>query len=107
MTNNTTNVYIMIDLDYGRKVVDARDYQQIAVNNYIDNCYSEVIEYGTDSEVCFSIGQFDYKTHGLSGEYDDVYNYIKADGTTFLISRNHSKLSGLCGFLNRVIDSGV
>lgn len=101
----STPVYIMIDLDYGRKVVDARDYQQIALNNYIDNQYTETIEYGTDSEVCFTISKFDYVSKGLSGEYDDVFNYIKADGTTFLISRNHSRLSGLCGFLNRVIDS--
>lgn len=101
----STPVYIMIDLDDGRIVVDARDYQQIALNNYINNRYTELIEYGTDSEVCFLIGQFDYVSKGLSGEYDDVFNYIKADGSTFLISRNHSKLSGLCGFLNRVIDS--
>ena len=101
----STPVYIMIDLDYGRKVVDARDYQQIALNNYIETCYSDAIEYGTDSEACFTISKFDYVSKGLSGEYDDVYNYNKPDGSVLLISRNHSRLSGLCGFLNRVIDS--
>ena len=103
----STPVYIMIDLDDGRIVVDARDYQQIALNDYINNCYLDAVEYGTDSEVCFTISKFDYVSMGLSGEYNDVYNYNKQDGSVFLISRNHSKLSGLCGFLNRVIESCV
>ena len=97
------SVFIMIDEVDCRKVVDARDYQQIALNNYINNGFQNtIVEYGTDTEVCFSIGMFDKK--GLSGEYDDVYSYIREDGSELLISRNHDKLSGLCGFLNRVTE---
>ena len=96
-------VFIMIDAKQCREVVSARDYQQIALNNYIDCGFQDtIVEYGTDTEVCFSIGKFEAK--GLSGEYNDVYSYIRADGSVFLISRNHDKLCGLCGFLNRVIE---
>lgn len=98
------SVYIMINATSCRKVVEAYDYQQIALNNYIDHGLVDLVEYGTDTEVCFSIGPFDYKKAGLSGEYDDVYNFIKEDATIFLISRNLEKLNGLCGFINRIID---
>ena len=100
-----SSVFIMIDTPTCRNVVDCRDYQQIALNNYIDSGFVDTVEYGTDTEVCFSISPFDYVSKGLSGEYNDVYNYIRGDGSVYMISRNHKKLSALCGFLNRVIES--
>jgi hypothetical protein len=103
--NNNNSVYIMIEDNTNtyKTVVVAKDYHQIALNNYIDMNYNTPVEYGTDTEVCFKIGIFDYLKKGLSSEYDDVYEYIKDNNTIFLISKNHYKLSGLCGFLNRVI----
>ena len=102
--NNNTVVYIMIDTDTRRQVVVAKDYQQIALNNYIELGLTEPIEFGTDTEICFHIGIFNSVKKGLSGEYSDVYEYIKDNNTIFLISKNYEKLSSLCGFLNRVID---
>ncbi len=102
--DNTNPVYIMINTETYRQVVLARDYQQIALNNFIELRSTEPVEFGTDTENCFYIGIFDSIKKGLSGDYNDVYDYIKNDDTTFLISRNYSKLSKLCGFLNRVIE---
>jgi len=99
-----SSVFIMIDTPTFRNVVDCCDYQQLALNNYIDCGFTDAVEYGTDTEVCFSISRFDYVSKGLSGEYNDVYNYIREDGTVDMISRNHKKLTALCGFLNRVIE---
>lgn len=100
---SNTPVFIMIDADQCRKVVSAYDYQQIALNNYIDSDFKDItVEYGTDTEVCFSIKNFD--ATGLSGEYNDIYSYIKEDNSVYLISRNYNKLSSLCGFLNRITE---
>ena len=98
-----STVFIMIDTANCRKVVDAYDYQQIALNNYIDNGFSDSVEYGTNDEACFILSRFDSTVCGLSGEYTDLYQYTQ-NNIRFLISRNRSKLSGLCGFLNRVTE---
>jgi hypothetical protein len=101
----TPSAFIMIDSGNVRRIDWTFDYQQIALNNYIENRYTTAVEYGTDDEECFSISQFDYKTAGLTGEYDDIYNYIKSDGTVLLISCNYSKLSALCEYFNRLTES--
>jgi hypothetical protein len=103
-------VYIMIDAPDGSKqVVDAMEYQQLALNDYIDNKIvddlAEDLAYEIDDDICFTIKKFNSISYGLSGEYLDVYCYVKENGAMFLISRNFKKLSELCGFLNRVIDS--
>jgi len=99
--------YIMIDAPDGRQVVDARDYQTNALNDYIDNKIADDLAdelvYEID-DICFTIKQFNSKKYGLAGEYLDVYCYVKENGSMFLISRNFKKLSALCGFLNRVIE---
>ena len=93
--------FIMIEMPTYKKVVDAHDYQRIALNNYIENGFSETIEYGTDSEDCFTIGLF--VQNGLLGDYADLYQYTQ--GTKqFLISQNFHKLSSLCGFMNRTTE---
>ena len=102
-------VYIMIDAPDGRRqVVDAMEYQQLALNDYIDNKIvddlAEDLAYEIDDDICFTIKQFNSKKYGLTGEYLDVYCYVKVDNSMFLISRNFKKLSALCGFLNRVIE---
>jgi hypothetical protein len=103
-------VYIMIDAQDGSKqVVEAREYQQLALNDYIDNKIvddlADELKYEIDDNICFTIKKFDSIKYGLAGEYLDVYCYVKENGSIFLISRNFKKLSALCGFLNRVIDS--
>ena len=99
----------MIDAPDGRQVVEARDYQTSALNDYIDNKIvddlAEDLAYEIDDNICFTIKKFDSIKYGLAGEYLDVYCYVKENGAMFLISRNFKKLSALCGFLNRVIDS--
>ena len=101
-------VYIMIDAPDGRQVVEARDYQTNALNDYIENKIvddlADELAYEIDDDICFTIKQFNSTAYGLTGEYLDVYCYIKEDNTMFLISRNFKKLSALCGFLNRVIE---
>jgi hypothetical protein len=104
-------VYIMIDAQDGsRQVVDAREYQQLALNDYIDNKIvddlAEDLAYEIDDNICFTIKKFNSISYGLSGEYLDVFCYVKENNSMFLISRNFKKLSALCGFLNRVIECG-
>ena len=99
-------VYIMIDTQDGSKqVVDAMEYQQLALNDYIDNKIVDDLAYEIDDNICFTIKKFNSISYGLAGEYLDVYCYVKENGSMFLISRNFKKLSALCEFLNRVIDS--
>ena len=89
-----------------RKVVLADESQQIAFNNYIENGFLDLVEYGSDSEACFSIGPFDYAKMGLTGNYNDIYCIFThtTDNLFLLISCNYPRLSGLCGFLNRVYE---
>ena len=96
----------MIDTQDGSKqVVDAMEYQQLALNDYIDNKIVDDLAYEIDDNICFTIKKFNSISYGLAGEYLDVYCYVKENGSMFLISRNFKKLSALCEFLNRVIDS--
>ncbi len=99
-----SDVFIMIKTADYRKVIEANNTQKIALNNYIQSGFSENIEYGTDNMECFNIDIFDFKKCGLTGEYLDVYNCIDSNGDKLLISCNYTKLSNLCGFLNRVIE---
>lgn len=99
----------MIDAQDGsRQVVEAREYQQLALNDYIDNKIADdladELAYEIDDNICFTIKKFDSISYGLAGEYLDVYSFVKENGSIFLISRNFKKLSALCGFLNRVIE---
>ena len=103
-------VYIMInDTNNGRKVVEARDYQQNALNDYINNKIvddlAEETKYEIDNNIYFTIKKFNSVSYGLTDNYLDVYCYVKENESMFLISRNFKKLSALCGFLNRVIDN--
>ena len=59
-------VYIMIDAPDGRRqVVDAMEYQQLALNDYIDNKIvddlAEDLAYEIDDDICFTIKQFNSK----------------------------------------------
>ena len=94
------SVYIMSDaLDGSKHVVEAPELIDI-LNEYIKSENMEEKIFDT-----FSIKQFNSTAYGLTGKYLDVYCYIKEDNKMFLISQNFKKLSALCGFLNRVIDS--
>ena len=103
---STPITFIMIDTPTYREVIEACDYQEIALNNYIENGYTEPVEYGTDTEECFTISKMDSVKYSLLGNYEDVYNYMKNDGleTLSFISINHTKLCALCGFLNRITE---
>jgi len=88
--------YIMIlDEQTGYKnVCEANKLQSDALNDYLINRFTEERKYSN-----FSIEPFN--TTGLKGEYLDIYQFIKDDGTICLISLNFKKLSGLCGYINR------
>ena len=98
------NVYIMIDApDGSRQVVEAPELIDI-LTEYIKSENVEEKKYIiVDNH--FSIKPFNSVSYGLTGKYLDVYCYLKETESMFLISRNFKKLSALCGFLNRVIDS--
>jgi hypothetical protein len=100
----TEIIYIMIETDIGKKVVESRDYQQIAFNNYMNTNQKEEIKYGEKTERKFSIKPFISTKYGLSGEYLDIFCFVCESGKMYLISRNFKKLSGLCGYINRVIE---
>ena len=99
MMNET--VYIMLDTEIGKKVVKARDYQEEAFNHYINTNTTQEIKY-EKKNIKFSITKFDSIKYGLSGEYLDVYCFVKENNQFYLISQNFNKLSKLCGFINRV-----
>lgn len=101
---DTTLVYIMIieDDNLYRKVVNARIYQQNALNDYINTAQNQEKFYTENTDIFFSINLFNPTKFGLSGEYSDIYCFIKKNKQMYLISRNFNKLSSLCGFINRV-----
>ena len=100
---DTNLVYIMIeDENLYRKVVTSRIYQQNALNDYINTAQNQEKIYTENTDIFFSINLFNQKKFGLSGEYSDIYCFIKENKQMYLISRNFSKLSSLCGFINRV-----
>ena len=101
---DTNLVYIMIieDENLYRKVVTAKIYQQNALNDYINTAQNQEKIYTENTDIFFSINLFNPKKFGLSGEYSDIYCFIKENKQMYLISRNFSKLSSLCGFINRV-----
>jgi hypothetical protein len=97
-------IYIMIETKIGKQVVEARDYQQSAFNNYLTTNQKEEIKYGENTDIHFSIKPFNSIKYGLVGNYSDVFCFVCDNEKFYLISQNFNKLSGLSGFINRVID---
>ena len=53
--------------------------------------------------IFFSINNYDAKAAGLSGTYDDFYEYKNVNETSSnIISPNKEKLKGFCGWINRL-----
>jgi hypothetical protein len=50
----------------------------------------------------FSINTFNYKKLSLQGTYDDFYELNSHTGKTYMLSYNENKLSGFCGWVNRL-----
>ena len=86
-------IIILDELTGYKNVCEANKLQSDALNDYLTQ--TEERKYSN-----FSIAPFNY-TGGLKGDYLDIYQFIKDDGTICLISLNFKKLSGLCGYINR------
>ena len=98
---SNTKVYIMIDNDnYSKKVIPAYDYQEDALNDYIDNHKVGKNEYIINNSTKFYIDNFN--SVGLFGDYYDFYSFISEYNSELIISRNLDKLNGFCGFRNRL-----
>lgn len=93
-------VYIMIDKNNTKCVLNAIDYQQNSLNDYINNNRTGAHQYKPLIGVSFHIESSD--KCGLTGYYPDVYRFIRDNGSSTFISRNKKILEGLCGLINRV-----
>ena len=95
-------VWIMISTGTDWEVVEARDYQQKALNNYIDSGATEKKEYKPSEGVTFYI----QKTDGSN--LVNLYDFIREDGSVSRISRNKASLDNLLvetrGRRNRIMD---
>jgi len=98
-----SKVYIMIDannIHTTYKVVSAYDYQENALNDYINNNIDGQKKYNPNCDIIFYINKFDYSD--FKGDYSDFYSFIRENGTKSIISRNKDKLSNFCGYINRL-----
>ena len=95
--------FIMILEEKGQRVYPARPYQAKALNDYITNNRKGKYLYINyiDSTIKFHISEFDKSE--LQGNYDDLYNLIREDGTVSAMSRNENKLRNFAGYINRII----
>ncbi len=101
--SENTKVFIMInnnDIYIPNKVVSAYDYQENALNNYIDNKLDGQKKYIFNCDIIFYIDKFD--SSNLKGEYSDFYTFIREDGSKSILSKNKDKLSNFCGYINRL-----
>ena len=103
--NNLENskVFIMVDSNNiytPYNLVPAHDYQENALNDYIDNHIDGKKKYFPNCDIIFYIDKFDNTS--LEGDYSDFYNFIREDGTITTISRNKDKLTNFCGYINRL-----
>jgi hypothetical protein len=94
--------FIMIDdNNMTKKIVPAYDYQELALNDYIDNQKTGRHQYIINTSMSFYIDNFN--STGLNNDYSDFYSFIREDDTISIISRNEDKLRGFCGFRNRLL----
>jgi hypothetical protein len=94
---------MIVSHDTQNKVVPAESYITDTLNAYINTGQEELVNYTSKgpNPVTFSINKYNYVAAGLSGTYDDFYEY--ADGQDkFIISFNKEKLCGFCGWINRI-----
>ena len=99
-----TTLYMMIvSHDTHNKVMPAESYITDALNAYINTGQEELVNYTSNGKhlITFSINKYNYVAAGLSGTYDDFYEYTEGD-KTFIISFNKEKLCGFCSWINRL-----
>ena len=100
-------VYIMITLNDIQTVYPAYLYQNLALNNYIDNTISyknnkQMYIYNSNDNEIYKFFIDKYYTKGLSMDYSDIYLLIRENNSSSLISRNENKLKGLASYINRL-----
>ena len=91
---NNNNIYTPFT------VSPAYDYQEDALNDYIENHLHEPKKYNPQESIIFYIDKFD--SSNLQGDYSDFYSFIRDDGSKSTISKNKEKLSNFCGYVNRL-----
>ena len=99
------SLYMMVvNYDTRNKVVPAELYITEALNIYISTGQYELVTYTSNCKepVKFSIKKYNYIAAGLSGTYDDFYEYSDEERKAFIISFNKEKLCGFCGWINRL-----
>jgi len=99
-----TTLYMMIfSHDTHNKVMPAELFITDALNAYINTGQEGLVNYkNNDTDpVTFSINKYNYVAAGLSGTYDDFYEYTEGE-EKFIISFNKEKLCGFCGWINRL-----
>ena len=99
-------IFLMLNNKEGyNRVIDADSYLTDKTNQYISEERKDMVKYTIlkeDNTVLeFSIYKFDYKSAGLSGTYDDFYEY-RIENNTHIVSPNKEKLKGFCGWINRL-----
>lgn len=100
-----TSLYMMIvSYEAPNKIIPAELYVTDALNAYINTGQEELVNYTSKGKepVTFSINKYNYVAAGLSGTYDDFYEYTEGKKNKFIISFNKEKLSGFCGWINRL-----
>lgn len=98
-------IYLMkLNEEDWNEVVQAEFYIMEKTNEYILEERNGVHTYTVLKDgvtIFFSINNYDAKAAGLSGTYEDFYEYKNGDNIN-IISPNKEKLKGFCGWINRL-----
>lgn len=98
-------IYLMkLNEEDWNEVVQAEFYIIEKTNEYILEERNGVHTYTVLKDgvtIFFSINNYDAKAAGLSGTYEDFYEYKNGDIIN-IISPNKEKLKGFCGWINRL-----
>ena len=95
--------YIMLFEINKFTVYPARNYQELALDDYIKNNKTGIINYtaGQNPEIKFSLSHFHYEGVGLE-EYKDFYHFTRKDNVKYIMSSNKEKLESFCRYINRL-----
>ena len=99
-----TTLYIMIiSHDTQNKVIPAELYLTETLHAYINTGQEELVNYTSKGKepINFALNKYNYVTAGLSGTYDDFYEYTEGE-QKFIISFNKEKLCAFCGWINQL-----
>lgn len=96
--------YIMLFEINKFTVYPARNYQEVALDDYVKNNKTGIINYIADhnSEIKFSLSHFHYEGVGLEEEYKDFYHFTREDNIKYIMSSNKEKLESFCRYINRL-----